>query len=211
MSTQPTSERPIPADVPAMAAARAAIRSEAEAVAALEDRLNGRFAAVVDLIADSSGRVVVTGLGKSGIIGRKIAATLASTGTPTVFVHAAEALHGDSGMVTPVDVVLALSASGETAEVCHFAELVANRGIPVIAMTGRAACRLNDLASHVLDVSVPREADPLNLAPTTSTTAQLAMGDALAIALMVRREFTESDFATFHPGGSLGRRLLGSE
>lgn len=194
-----------------MAAARAAIRSEAEAVAALEGRLNGRFAAVVDLIAESSGRMVVTGLGKSGIIGRKIAATLASTGTPSVFVHAAEALHGDSGMVTPGDVVLALSASGETAEVCHFAELVGKRGIPVIAMTGRAACRLNTLASHVIDVSVPREADPLNLAPTTSTTAQLAMGDALAIALMVRREFTESDFATFHPGGSLGRRLLGSE
>ncbi|GAA1690537.1 hypothetical protein GCM10009765_45050 [Fodinicola feengrottensis] len=178
-------------------------------MAALEERLNGRFAAVVELIAGSAGRVVVTGLGKSGIIGRKIAATLASTGTPTFFVHAAEALHGDSGMVTPGDVVLALSASGETAEVCHFGQLVADRGIPLVAMTGRDDCTLNRLASHVLDVSVIREADPLNLAPTTSTTAALAMGDALAVALMVHREFTEEDFATFHPGGSLGQRLLG--
>lgn len=189
-------------------AARQTLRQEAEAVAALVTRLDSGFVAVVERIFHCDRRVVVSGLGKSGIIGRKIAATLASTGTPTIFVHAAEALHGDSGMVSPGDVVIALSASGETAEVCHFARLVSERGIPVIALTGDPGSTLGRLAAHVLDVGVMREADPLNLAPTASTTATLAMGDALASALIVRRGFTEKDFAGFHPAGSLGKRLL---
>ncbi|WP_290858203.1 SIS domain-containing protein [Hamadaea sp.] len=194
---------------PGITAARQALRHEADAVAALIGRLGPQFSAVVDAILECRGRVVVSGLGKSGIIGRKIAATLASTGTPTAFVHAAEALHGDSGMVAPGDLVIALSASGETAEVCDFAEMVTARGIPVVALTGRPESTLATLAKHILDVAVEREADPLNVAPTASTTATLAMGDALASALMVRRGFTSQDFAGFHPGGSLGRRLTG--
>lgn len=192
-------------------AARQTLRQEAEAVAALVARLDSEFVAVVEKIFACDHRVVVSGLGKSGIIGRKIAATLASTGTPTIFVHAAEALHGDSGMVSRGDVVIALSASGETAEVCQFAGLVSMRGVPVIALTGNPESTLGRLAAHVLNVGVMREADPLNLAPTASTTATLAMGDALASALMVRRGFTERDFAGFHPAGSLGRRLLATE
>ena len=194
---------------PSLVAATEAVRHEAAAVAELANRLDDAFLAVVDEIDRASGRVVVAGLGKSGIIGRKIAATLASTGTPATFVHAAEALHGDSGMVTPGDVLMMISASGETAEVCHFARLAAARGITVIALVGKPDSTLGRAAKHVLDVSVPREADPLNLAPTSSTTATLVMGDALAAALMVRRGFTAADFAGFHPGGSLGARLLG--
>lgn len=200
----PTADDP---DSTGLAAARATLRHEAASVAALSDRLGAGFLAVVDRILDCQGRVVITGLGKSGIIGRKIAATLASTGTPATFVHAAEALHGDSGMVTGADVVIAISASGETAEVCAFAQMLNVRGIPVVALVGRTASTLCAGAAHVLDVSVPREADPLGLAPTASTTATLAMGDALAAALMVRRGFTARDFAVFHPGGSLGRQL----
>lgn len=194
-----------------LAAARETLVREAEAVAALAARLDDRFVTVVDLIARCASRVVVTGLGKSGIIGRKIAATLASTGTPAIFVHATEALHGDLGMVASGDVVIALSASGETAEVCAFAEAMRSRGIDVVALTGRHPSRLGELAAHVLDVSVLREADPLGLAPTASTAAQLAMGDAIASALVVRRGFTASDFYGFHPGGSLGRRLAPGE
>lgn len=193
---------------PSLAAAAAAVRHEAAAVAGLAERLDARFLAVVDRIADGRGRVVVAGLGKSGIIGRKIAATLASTGTPATFVHAAEALHGDSGMVTPDDILLVISASGETVEACHFARIVADRGVPVVALVGKPDSTLGRCADHVLDVSVPREADPLNLAPTSSTTATLVMGDALAAALMARRGFTAQDFAVFHPAGSLGARLL---
>jgi arabinose-5-phosphate isomerase len=189
-------------------AARETLRQEAEAVAALVGRLDATFTAVVDALLACSGRVVVCGLGKSGIIGRKIAATLASTGTPAVFVHAAEALHGDSGMVVKGDVMLALSASGQTAEVCQFAAFAHTRGVTVIALTGGADSTLAKLSAYVLDIGVLREAEPLNLAPTASTTATLAMGDALASALMVRRGFTETDFAGFHPAGSLGARLL---
>lgn len=191
-----------------LAAARETLRHEAQAVAALVARLDSGFVAVVDAIMECRHRVVVSGLGKSGIIGRKIAATLASTGTPTIFVHAAEALHGDSGMVSKGDIVIAISASGETSEVCQFAQLVADRGVPVIGLTGNRDSTLGRIATQVLDVGVIREADPLNLAPTASTTATLAMGDALASALMVRRGFTEKDFASFHPAGSLGKRLL---
>ena len=192
----------------ALTAAADAIRHETTAVEALLHRLDETFLAVVDEIAAAPGRVVVTGLGKSGIVGRKIAATLASTGTPAIFVHAVEALHGDSGMVTEGDVMLAISNSGETAEACEFARLVTARGIPVVALVGRTNSTLARCAKHVLDIGVPREADPLNLVPTASTTATLVLGDALASALMVRRGFTASDFARFHPGGSLGARLL---
>ncbi|MGH3716592.1 MAG: KpsF/GutQ family sugar-phosphate isomerase [Micromonosporaceae bacterium] len=203
------SEQTAPPPDPSLIAATDAVRHETAAVAALADRLSHEFMAVVDEISTATGRVVVAGLGKSGLIGRKIAATLASTGTPATFVHAAEALHGDSGMVTGNDVLLVISASGETTEACQFARLVSARGVTVIAMVGVVDSTLGRCADHVLDVSVSREADPLNLAPTSSTTVTLVMGDALAAALMVRRGFTEQDFAGFHPGGSLGSRLIG--
>jgi arabinose-5-phosphate isomerase len=190
-------------------AARSAIETEAAAVSALADRLDGVFLDVLIAVAACEGHLVVTGLGKSGLVGRKIAATLASTGTPATFIHAGDALHGDSGAVTSRDLVLALSASGETAEVCAFARMLAERDIPVIAMTGAEESTLAKLAAHTLDTMVLREADPLNLAPTASTTAALVMGDALACALVVLREFTHHDFARFHPSGALGRKLLG--
>ena len=188
-------------------AARDAIETEAAAVSALADRLDGVFLEVLIAVARCEGHLVVTGLGKSGLVGRKIAATLASTGTPATFIHSADALHGDSGAVTPRDLVLALSASGETAEVCAFARMLRDRQIPVIAMTGREESTLAQLATYTLDTMVLREADPLNLAPTASTTASLAMGDALACALVVLREFSHHDFAQFHPSGALGKRL----
>lgn len=188
-------------------AARASIRYEAEAIATLADRLGTSFSAAFDCIASSSGHVVVTGLGKSGIIGLKIAATLASTGTPAVFLHAGDALHGDVGVITAVDVLLALSYSGETAEVCEVAQHAASVGVPVVALTGGVDSTLSRIATWTLDVSVRREADPLDLAPTASAAAALAMGDALAAALIVHHGFAASDFARFHPSGSLGRRL----
>ncbi|HEY3559117.1 MAG TPA: SIS domain-containing protein [Kribbella sp.] len=192
-------------------AARDAIETEAAAVSALADRLDGVFLEVLTAVHRCEGHLVVTGLGKSGLVGRKIAATLASTGTPASFIHSADALHGDSGAVTSRDLVLALSASGETAEVCAFARMLRERAIPVIAMTGREESTLARLATYTLDTMVLREADPLNLAPTASTTASLAMGDALACALVVLREFSHHDFAQFHPSGALGKRLLGDQ
>jgi arabinose-5-phosphate isomerase len=194
-----------------VAAARTAIETEAAAVSALSERLGDVFTEVLLAVARVEGHVVVTGLGKSGLIGRKIAATLASTGTPATFVHAADALHGDSGAVTERDLVIALSASGETAEVVAFARMLAERKIPVVAMTGAEESTLARLATYTLDTMVMREADPLNLAPTASTTAALVMGDALACALVVVREFTDRDFARFHPSGALGRRLAGED
>lgn len=195
-----------------LAAARTAIETEAAAVSALADRLDdGVFLDVLGAILRCRGHLVVTGLGKSGLVGRKIAATLASTGTPATFVHAADALHGDSGAVTGSDLVLALSASGETAEVVAFARMLTDRDIPLIAMTGDENSTLAKLAEHTLDTMVLREADPLNLAPTASTTAALVMGDALACALVVLRDFSHSDFARFHPSGAIGRRLLGED
>jgi arabinose-5-phosphate isomerase len=188
-------------------AARDAIETEAAAVSALADRLDGVFLEVLLAVAQCEGHLVVTGLGKSGLVGRKIAATLASTGTPATFIHSGDALHGDSGAVTRRDLVLALSASGETAEVCAFARMLREREIPVIAMTGREQSTLAQLATYTLDTMVLREADPLNLAPTASTTASLAMGDALACALVVLRSFSHHDFAQFHPSGALGKRL----
>lgn len=181
---------------------------EARAIAALVERLDERFAKAVDLLYRCTGKVVVSGMGKSGLIGQKIAATMASTGTPAFFVHPADGIHGDLGMLTKQDSLLALSNSGETEEVLKLLPFMKRLNIPIIAMTGRTQSTLAKESDVVLDVSVAEEACPLGLAPTSSTTAALAMGDALAIALLQKRGFKEEDFAQFHPGGALGRRLL---
>jgi arabinose-5-phosphate isomerase len=187
---------------------REALQIEARAVAALVDRLGGEFEKACRILLACTGRVVVSGMGKSGHVGGKIAATLASTGTPAFFLHPAEASHGDLGMVTKGDVVLAISYSGETAELLTILPLFKRMDARLIAMTGSPASTLARESDVHLDVSVPAEACPLNLAPTASTTATLAMGDALAVALLKHRGFTEADFARSHPGGALGRRLL---
>jgi arabinose-5-phosphate isomerase len=188
--------------------AKEVLAIEAAAIQALIARIDGQFTASVNLILACSGRVIVTGIGKSGLVGRKIAATLASTGTPAFFLHPAEAIHGDLGMVTSDDVVLALSQSGETEEVLSILPIIKRLGSKIVAMTGREQSTLARNADIVLDVAVEKEACPLGLAPTASTTATLAMGDALAVALLSARKFTPEDFALFHPGGSLGRKLL---
>ncbi|HWP19638.1 MAG TPA: KpsF/GutQ family sugar-phosphate isomerase [Burkholderiaceae bacterium] len=174
----------------------------------MKGRLGEPFARAVEAILRCSGRVVVTGMGKSGHVGRKIAATLASTGTPAMFVHPAEASHGDLGMITPQDLVLAISNSGESDELTAILPVLKRLFIPLVAMTGRRESTLARHADIVLDTSVAKEACPLNLAPTASTTAQLALGDALAVALLDARGFKEEDFARSHPGGALGRKLL---
>jgi arabinose-5-phosphate isomerase len=205
----PQSPRMTPPDAPRLLdLGRRTLEIEAAAVAALAARLDGAFAVACRLCRDCTGRVIVTGMGKSGHIGGKIAATLASTGTPSFFLHPAEAGHGDAGMITRNDVVIAISNSGETDEILTLVPLVHRLGVPLIALTGNAASTLGRAATVHLDVSVPAEACPLNLAPTASTTAALAMGDALAVALLEVRGFTAEDFARAHPGGSLGRRLL---
>jgi len=181
---------------------------QAEALKATAERLNGEFDQAVDLVLSTSGRVIVSGMGKSGIIGNKIAATLASTGTPSFSVHPAEAYHGDLGMFTSDDVAILISYSGETEEVIRLIPSLRHFGVKIIALVGSPESTLGRNSDLVLDVSVEREACPNNLAPTTSTTVALAMGDALAVALIERREFKPHDFAVFHPGGSLGRRLL---
>ena len=186
----------------------AVLETEAAAVQALNARIDGHFVRACELVLPCAGRVVVIGMGKSGHIGGKLAATLASTGTPAFFVHPGEASHGDLGMITPKDVVLALSNSGETAEIVTILPLIRRLGVPLIAMTGNPASTLARAADVHLDVSVAKEACPLGLAPTASTTATLAMGDALAVALLETRGFTADDFARSHPGGRLGRRLL---
>jgi len=188
--------------------ARAVIATEADAVAALEPRIGAEFVEACRLILACHGRVVVTGMGKSGHVARKIAATLASTGTPSFYVHPGEASHGDLGMIMPQDIVLALSYSGETDEVLFILPTIKRQGIPLIAITGRASSSLGRQADVHLDGSVSCEACPLGLAPSTSTTAALVLGDALAIALLESRGFTSDDFARSHPAGSLGRRLL---
>jgi len=188
--------------------ARRVLQIEADAVAGLVSRIDESFVRACDLMLECKGRVVVTGMGKSGHIGSKIVATLASTGTPSFFVHPGEASHGDLGMITRADLVIAISNSGETAEIITILPLLKRLGIPLITMTGQRASTLGEAATVVLDVGVPEEACPLNLAPTASTTATLAMGDALAVALLESRGFTREDFALAHPGGSLGRRLL---
>ncbi len=187
---------------------RRVLATEVAAVQALQDRLDDAFVVACQLLHDCRGRVVVTGMGKSGHIGNKIAATLASTGTPAFFLHPAEASHGDIGMITGDDLVIAISNSGETSELVTILPVIKRLGVPLIAMTGRRQSTLARAAVAVLDVSVPQEACPHNLAPTASTTATLAMGDALAVAVLEARGFTEQDFAMSHPGGSLGRRLL---
>ncbi len=199
---------------PAFDAARAlqlaarTIDIEAAALAGVKARLDDAFAQAVRTMLACRGRVVVMGMGKSGHVGRKIAATLASTGTPAMFVHPAEASHGDLGMVTPHDVVLAISNSGESDELNAILPLLRRQGVPLLAMTGRADSTLARHADLVLSSEVEQEACPLNLAPTASTTAQIALGDALAVALLDARGFKEDDFARSHPGGALGRRLL---
>jgi arabinose-5-phosphate isomerase len=181
---------------------------EARAIEAMKPRINDDFAAACRLCLDTNGRVIVTGMGKSGHIGSKIAATLASTGTPAFFVHPGEAGHGDLGMITPKDSVIAISNSGETAEIITILPLLKRLGLPLITMTGQPESTLGTSATVVLDTSVEEEACPLNLAPTASTATALAMGDALAVALLESRGFTAEDFALSHPGGVLGRRLL---
>lgn len=188
--------------------ALAVLAIEAEAVSALAARIDSRFLAACEHILACRGRVVVTGMGKSGHIGGKLAATLASTGTPAFFVHPGEASHGDLGMITREDAVIVLSNSGETDELLTILPIIRRLGVPLIAMTGNPESRLAREATVHLDVSVDREACPLGLAPTSSTTAALAMGDALAVAVLDARGFTADDFARSHPGGRLGRRLL---
>jgi len=191
-----------------LALAREVLDIEAAALRSLAQRLDQHFLAAVDLILACTGRVIVTGIGKSGHIGKKIAATLASTGTPSFFMHPAEAAHGDLGMVTTTDIILALSNSGESDEVIALLPALKRKGIAVIAMTGRPQSTLAREASVHLDAAVEKEACTLGLAPTTSTTAALALGDALAVTLLDARQFKPEDFALSHPGGSLGRRLL---
>ncbi|MDP9899748.1 KpsF/GutQ family sugar-phosphate isomerase [Variovorax ginsengisoli] len=191
-----------------LARARDTFDIEAAAVAGLKTRVGPTFVAAVRKILEVRGRVVVMGMGKSGHVGRKIAATLASTGTPAMFVHPAEASHGDLGMIKSVDLVLAISNSGEVEELTTLLPVVKRQGVPMIAMTGRAESTLARYADIVLDSGVEKEACPLNLAPTASTTAQMALGDALAVALLDARGFAAADFARSHPGGALGRKLL---
>ena len=188
--------------------ARQTLRIEAEALMQLQDQQGESFVRVVHAILNGRGRVVVMGMGKSGHVGRKIAATLASTGTPAMFVHPAEASHGDLGMVTPGDIVLALSNSGESDEIAAILPALKRLGVTLVAMTGRPGSTLAAHADWVLSNRVEQEACPLNLAPTASTTAQLALGDALAVALLDARGFRPEDFARSHPGGALGRKLL---
>jgi len=205
----------VPTDSPATAGAQRAIALaketldiEAQAVLNLKDRLGEPFAAAVAMVLALQGRVVVMGMGKSGHVGRKIAATLASTGTPAMFVHPAEASHGDLGMITAQDLVLAISNSGESQEMAAILPVLKRQGTPLVAMTGSAQSTLAQHAELWLDSGVSKEACPLNLAPTASTTVQLALGDALAVALLDARGFRAEDFARSHPGGALGRKLL---
>lgn len=184
------------------------LRDEAEAVLSLVGKLDGRFEEAVHMIETSKGRVVLTGMGKSGHIARKVSATMASTGTPSFFLHPAEGIHGDLGMVTADDIVIAYSNSGETAEVLNILPSLKRIGAKLIAVVGKTESTLAKNADVVLDAGVAKEADSLGLAPTSSTTAALALGDALAVCLMERHHFTADNFAVFHPGGSLGKKLL---
>jgi arabinose-5-phosphate isomerase len=188
--------------------ARRVLDVELKGVAALRDRIGPSFDQALDLLLGCRGKVIVTGIGKSGIVGRKMAATFASTGTPAFFLHAGEGSHGDLGMLVRGDVVLALSYSGETDEVLRLLPLLRRLGAPLIAVVGAPASTLARAADVALDVSVPEEACPLGLAPTASTTVMMALGDALAVALLEERGFTAEDYALLHPGGALGRRLL---
>jgi arabinose-5-phosphate isomerase len=188
--------------------ARKVLRTEAAAILALVDRVDGRFSGAIDMLRDCRGRVILTGMGKSGIIARKVAATFTSTGTAAFFLHPAEAVHGDLGAVQGDDVVIALSHTGETAELLRLLETIRRIGARLIAMTGSPDSTLGRAADIVLDCGVDGEACPLNLAPTASTTAALAMGDALAMVLLVDKGFRQEDFASLHPGGGIGKRLM---
>jgi arabinose-5-phosphate isomerase len=194
--------------MPDLTLARKVLQTEAAAVLALVDRLDDRFAEAVSLVVRCKGRVIVTGMGKSGIICRKIAATLASTGTPAFFLHPAEAVHGDLGVIQSDDVVIAMSYSGETEELTRVLETLKRIGAPLIALTGGPNSTLAQAANVALDCSVSEEACPMNLVPTASTTAALAMGDALAMTVLVEKGFKPDDFANLHPGGKLGKRLM---
>ncbi|HXX74670.1 MAG TPA: KpsF/GutQ family sugar-phosphate isomerase [Nitrospiraceae bacterium] len=187
---------------------RRVLQIEARAVQTLVDRLDERFTQAVDLLYNCKGKVVVSGMGKSGLIGQKIAATLASTGTPAFFLHPAEGVHGDLGMLARRDTLIPISNSGETKEILQLLPYIERMGVPTVALTGKMGSTLAKHSDVVLDVSVSEEACPMGLAPTASTTATLAMGDALAVALLQKRGFKSEDFAQFHPGGTLGRRLL---
>jgi arabinose-5-phosphate isomerase len=189
-------------------AARKVIQIEAEAVATLAARLDENFARAVEMVLACAGRVIVTGMGKSGLICQKMAATMASTGTPTIFLHPAEGVHGDLGMLMKGDVVIAVSNSGETEEIARILPTIKRMGLPLISMTGNPTSTLARAGDVFLDISIKEEACPLQLAPTASTTVTLAMGDALAVALLLQRGFREEDFALYHPGGALGKRLL---
>jgi arabinose-5-phosphate isomerase len=195
-------------DATLLAMGRAVLDTEAQALLDLKQRMDEPFVQACQILLGCQGRIVVTGMGKSGHIGGKIAATLASTGSPAFFVHPGEASHGDLGMITRQDVIIALSYSGETAELATLLPIIKRQGVPLVALTGRPQSTLAQAADVHLDVSVAKEACPLNLAPTASSTATLAMGDALAVAMLDARGFTAEDFARSHPGGSLGRRLL---
>ncbi len=211
-TANPSSAPPAAGGVsPALALARRVLETEARAILGLVDRLDGRFEAAVEMLAECRGRVITTGMGKSGIISRKIAATLSSTGTPAYFLHPAEAIHGDLGVVQADDVVVALSHSGETAEIVRLLEFIRRIGARLIVLTGDAGSTLGQAADVTLDCRVDQEACPMNLAPTASTTAALALGDALAMTLLVRKGFREEDFASLHPGGKLGKRLMRAE
>lgn len=187
--------------------AREVLRIEAEGILDLIERIDHEFIAAVDMIMRAKGRVIFTGMGKSGLVGRKISATFNSTGTSSLFLHPAEAIHGDLGMVTPEDVILAISNSGQTTEINTLLPILRDMGAKIIVFTGRIESPMAHHADVVIDVGVEREACPLGLAPTASTTAALAMGDALAVALLSRRRFSQKDFKKFHPGGNLGQRL----
>ncbi len=194
--------------MPDLSLARKVLQTEAAAVLALVDRVDDRFSRAVELIRHCKGRVIVTGMGKSGIVCRKIAATLASTGTPAFFLHPAEAVHGDLGVIQSDDVVIAMSYSGETEELTRVLETLKRIGAPLIALTGDVRSTLAQAADVSLDCSVSEEACPMNLVPTASTTAALAMGDALAMTVLVEKGFKPEDFANLHPGGKLGKRLM---
>jgi len=188
--------------------AKKVLKIEAEAISFLIERIDDSFVKAVDLVFFCKGKIVVTGVGKSGLIGQKIASTLASTGTPSFFMHPAEGIHGDLGMLSKNDVVIAISNSGESNEISQIIPIVKRMGLPLISMTGNRSSTLAKSGDAVLDISVKEEACPLGLAPTASTTATLAMGDALAVAVLDKRGFNKEDFALLHPGGSLGKRLL---
>ena len=181
---------------------------EGNAVLELKDRINDNFIKAIEILYSCKGKIIVTGMGKSGLIGRKIAATLCSTGTPAVFLHPAESTHGDSGIITKSDVVIAISNSGETNELLNLLPLIKRFGVPIVGLTGAVNSTLADKSDVVLDISVEKEACPLNKAPTASTTVTLAMGDAIAVCLLKKRGFSADDFLMFHPGGALGKGIL---